>query len=421
MLDAQPDAVQVQFDSQSLAPSSPPLAKSKSKPSKKDKADAKKDKGKGRAPRSLSSETGRGRTKSVVQESESSPAVEGVEQVEEVDMAFDYGDFGGGAKEDQREPSPIDAGDGFEERRPTADADEDSVVAPVRRKAKLKPVVEILVRKHKDKGKQKALPQRQDTPVFDLDLPEDDEMVLALVASMGPSQARVASSHPTAGPSRERAVAGPSRDRPSTASPVAGSSKSRAIAGLSKPSKKRRSSPSEDEDDGFGVQSDESDEELVRRNRQRKRKLPVEDDDDADFDSTRKERAEKRKKNRRRSSPVDEDSEDSDAPLERGYNHYRLGRNKPGGRVGWTDKEERLLLREMEEWKCKWATINDRHGKNGYISTKLKFRNPVSLKDKARNIKMALVKAGRPVPSFMDDGELVVSLFVEVELNGRSS
>lgn len=415
MLDAQPDAVRIRFDSQSFSASSPPVVKSKSKLSKKDKVEGKKakttTKGKGRPPKSVSPlpEVGRARTQSVVQESEPSPVVEepmDEEQPEEVDLGFDHGDFGGGGEEDQ----------------PIVSEDEEGLVAPARHKSKVRPVVEILVPRHKakkDKGKQKA-PQREDSPIdFDHNhnLPDDPELLLAMLASTRPSQAAATSSQAVAGPSRERAVAGPSRDRPSTSAarasspPVPAPSRfrgSNAVAGPFKSSQKRRRLPStDDEDDGFVVQTDESDKELVRKNRSKKRKQPVEDEDDEDdFDSSRKERAEKKKRHRRRSSPVDEGSDDSDSTPQASINPYRQDRNKPGARVNWTDEEERLLMREMARWPNGWAKINERHGEYGTISDGLKNRNPVSLKDKARNIKISLKKAGRKVPSFLNGGQL---------------
>ena len=59
-------------------------------------------------------------------------------------------------------------------------------------------------------------------------------------------------------------------------------------------------------------------------------------------------------------------------------------------RVAWTAEEEELLKTELQNYydctEC-WSIIIKRHGPQGSISTLLKDRNNVSLKDKARNVR----------------------------------
>lgn len=74
------------------------------------------------------------------------------------------------------------------------------------------------------------------------------------------------------------------------------------------------------------------------------------------------------------------------------YAHNRLGR------IPWPDAETAFFMRMMEEYDGNCGLINRMHGEKGIASTKLKLRNPVSLRDKARNIAMKMQRTGQQIP-----------------------
>lgn len=76
----------------------------------------------------------------------------------------------------------------------------------------------------------------------------------------------------------------------------------------------------------------------------------------------------------------------------------------PGRRVEtrrlWTDLEENALLAGIASVDGPyWSRILALHGRGGSVSEALKDRNQVQLKDKARNMKLQYLKAGKEVPS----------------------
>ena len=97
--------------------------------------------------------------------------------------------------------------------------------------------------------------------------------------------------------------------------------------------------------------------------------------------------------------------DDDDVPRPTRENKFRQDRNRSGGRVFWTEKEERALRKAMETHQNNYATIIRLHGPHGTRSTRLKARNEVSLKDKARNMKKRLVDSGLPIPFYLENGE----------------
>ncbi|GAA5970962.1 hypothetical protein JCM3765_007620 [Sporobolomyces pararoseus] len=83
-------------------------------------------------------------------------------------------------------------------------------------------------------------------------------------------------------------------------------------------------------------------------------------------------------------------------------NLYYQGRNGPGGKIPWTSEEERLLIHLVEEHGQDWKKMIALHGKKGTASRVLQNRNNVSLKDKAVNIKKKLLQSGQPIPRGLD-------------------
>lgn len=192
-----------------------------------------------------------------------------------------------------------------------------------------------------------------------------------------------------------------------------------------------------DDDDEFEEVSDEDDESKKRReetkekarmaaSKKRAGREESSSDDDARERAEKKARkGEKEKKKRRREEAIkiaqkekekarkkskgaasfdsdDSSASSSESDSKKPRNLYRTGRNKPGARIPWSSKEEKLLLEELELYSTSWATMIARHGKNGSISHVFKYRNPVQLKDKARNIKIASIKANRRLDACFD-------------------
>ena len=81
----------------------------------------------------------------------------------------------------------------------------------------------------------------------------------------------------------------------------------------------------------------------------------------------------------------------------------------PMKRKPWTQAEEDALLSGLEQVGGPyWAQILGLHGRAGTVSEALKDRNQLQLKDKARNLKIRLLKAGQEVPTMLRNvtGEL---------------
>ncbi len=90
--------------------------------------------------------------------------------------------------------------------------------------------------------------------------------------------------------------------------------------------------------------------------------------------------------------PDSDDGSESDDP-----SSGKTGRNRyacPDGRVKWTTVETNCFTKALKRTICvpgphqsqPYVTILALHGRKGYLNEKLKDRNPLQLKDKARNI-----------------------------------
>lgn len=69
----------------------------------------------------------------------------------------------------------------------------------------------------------------------------------------------------------------------------------------------------------------------------------------------------------------------------------------------WTREEEKALRHALELKGPQWATILELFGAGGKILEALKNRTQVQLKDKARNWKIFFLKAGLPVPGYLQN------------------
>lgn len=87
-------------------------------------------------------------------------------------------------------------------------------------------------------------------------------------------------------------------------------------------------------------------------------------------------------------------------------NLYHTGRNLDG-RVKWTAEEDQCLLNGLSEIHSRgnmltpWAQVLKLHGPQGTSSQGLGNRNPVQLKDRARNIAIRLVNQRKAVPDYL--------------------
>ncbi|KAL7414089.1 hypothetical protein BDY24DRAFT_387579 [Mrakia frigida] len=82
---------------------------------------------------------------------------------------------------------------------------------------------------------------------------------------------------------------------------------------------------------------------------------------------------------------------------------YATGGNQRG-RKNWTAEEDRCLLDAMKmiyPQSKMWSKIVALHGINGVDSTVLKDRNVQSCKDRARNIKIQMLKARKVAPEYL--------------------
>ncbi|KAJ1668205.1 hypothetical protein IW140_000491 [Coemansia sp. RSA 1813] len=69
-------------------------------------------------------------------------------------------------------------------------------------------------------------------------------------------------------------------------------------------------------------------------------------------------------------------------------------------RTRWTQEEEECFVRAMYEHGNGWTAILGEHGVNGTVDHILAKRNRENLKDKARNIKIRLMREGKPLGPF---------------------
>ncbi|KAJ2552624.1 hypothetical protein EV175_003245 [Coemansia sp. RSA 1933] len=86
-----------------------------------------------------------------------------------------------------------------------------------------------------------------------------------------------------------------------------------------------------------------------------------------------------------------------------GSGHRRVSRrasSQAKHRIRWTLAEEECFVRAMYEHSNGWTAILKKHGVNGTVDHVLAKRNRENLKDKARNIKLRLMREGKPLGPF---------------------
>ncbi|KAJ2478492.1 hypothetical protein IWW56_003688 [Coemansia sp. RSA 2131] len=66
----------------------------------------------------------------------------------------------------------------------------------------------------------------------------------------------------------------------------------------------------------------------------------------------------------------------------------------------WSAEEEECFIKAVFEYGLRWSLIEDYHGTNGSIDQILRGRDRVNLKDKARNIKLRLMRANKSLGPF---------------------
>ncbi|KAJ2726687.1 TTAGGG repeat binding factor [Coemansia sp. Benny D115] len=69
-------------------------------------------------------------------------------------------------------------------------------------------------------------------------------------------------------------------------------------------------------------------------------------------------------------------------------------------RTRWTTAEEECFVAAVHTHGLRWSTILDYHGPNGMVDRILRRRTRVHLKDKARNIKIRLLRENKPLGPF---------------------
>lgn len=73
----------------------------------------------------------------------------------------------------------------------------------------------------------------------------------------------------------------------------------------------------------------------------------------------------------------------------------------------WKDEETRLLHKYLREYGCDWKRMMERSGPHGTEDQIFRHRTNVSLKDKAVNEKLRLLKHGLVVPGYFAGGECI--------------
>ncbi|KAJ2692364.1 TTAGGG repeat binding factor [Coemansia sp. RSA 1285] len=78
----------------------------------------------------------------------------------------------------------------------------------------------------------------------------------------------------------------------------------------------------------------------------------------------------------------------------------RSRRSTAQHRIRWTPEEEECFVRAIHKYGNAWKEILRDHGPRGIVDHVLAKRNSVNLKDKARNIKIRLMREGKPLGPF---------------------
>ncbi|SCZ94628.1 BZ3500_MvSof-1268-A1-R1_Chr12-3g04007 [Microbotryum saponariae] len=200
--------------------------------------------------------------------------------------------------------------------------------------------------------------------------------------------------------------------------------------------------------EGFETDQSSVDDEVRRRNRRAQRQVVDDESDGDDRRRRRKEAVAGPKPPSKKQSRVESDSDDSDeqanAPMRdflkathtrkrpqyEGvvlssdtsdsddmppeppwcHNIYRQNRNIPGARIAWSYEEDRCLTEAMRHHQCRWSQIMALHGPQGTINDILKHRTSMSLRDRAVNLKVNLVKQRLRVPSYLKPGQFVITV-----------
>lgn len=135
----------------------------------------------------------------------------------------------------------------------------------------------------------------------------------------------------------------------------------------------------------------------------RQRHLPVESDEESEptLDTGKKKRGRPRR-------AVTSDVEEPAVPVTKRKNKYATGGNETGGRMRWSEEEDKTLLFALEalyysgKMTKPWIKILERHGPQGTDDQKLARRNVVQLKDRARNIAKRHAAKGEAIPVYLN-------------------
>ncbi|KAJ1732534.1 TTAGGG repeat binding factor, partial [Coemansia biformis] len=102
--------------------------------------------------------------------------------------------------------------------------------------------------------------------------------------------------------------------------------------------------------------------------------------------------------------PTDRDPTSSPAQPQpqRGSSSPPSGARRPRRNQRWTDDEEECFIRAVFKHGPQWARILECHGREGCDDTVLRKRTRYNLKDKARTIKLRLLREGRPLGPFVN-------------------
>jgi hypothetical protein len=133
----------------------------------------------------------------------------------------------------------------------------------------------------------------------------------------------------------------------------------------------------------------------------RQNHLPVESDDEDEP------QPESKPKKGRPRKIIRDSSEEPPAPATEKKYRYATGGNTAGGRVKWTEEEDKTLMFAIEaiyyggNLLKPWAQVLDRHGPQGKDDQKLAGRNCVQVKDRARNIARKYAAQGQQIPVYL--------------------